>query len=358
MTQPSLTDTTATLPSSPIFILFTCDDGYVPVVHLALKSLFINNPDEQLDVHILTDGLSDASVKKLNALADYFGRTLTIDTISEEDLRQVDLPIITGSQWGKAATLRLMIGHIYPQQKRLLYVDGDVIFCRSVRELWETDLEGNILGAVHDVISFQKRIYKTLGYPNTYGYYNSGVLLIDLDKWREANLDTVLLQTMQNAGPEQMEYPDQNAINMVLYDRIKPLPRKFNVQAYLFFHFHRNGKPWYDDQDEALREPVIFHFSGGNKPWLIYPTDYYKPQRYELALHYIKLPPYTEGLIEPEVRKTYVKEKKNLSLRQRIKGSMIYLAMKLAHLTHIYPFPYMDRMFKEPYPLKLDEEGE
>jgi lipopolysaccharide biosynthesis glycosyltransferase len=99
----------------------------------------------------------------------------------------------------KMAYGRILIPKIVPTDvSRVLYVDTDTLILNSLEPLWQTDLEGHPLGAVQDYDDgrngdfdlqagqSENSLYK--GLPRVQRCFNSGVLLIDLDGWRERGI--------------------------------------------------------------------------------------------------------------------------------------------------------------------------
>lgn len=65
---------------------------------------------------------------------------------------------------------------------RLIYLDADIICKGNILPLWQTDLQGKVLGAVRDW--GEAKSCDRIGLKNG-RYFNSGVLLLDLTKWRQ-----------------------------------------------------------------------------------------------------------------------------------------------------------------------------
>ncbi|MDX1746610.1 MAG: glycosyltransferase, partial [Halobacteriales archaeon] len=90
-------------------------------------------------------------------------------------------------------------------------------------------------------------------------YFNSGVLLIDLVRWRKRDVRGRALAHAREAG-DRLILHDQDALNMALQGDWLALPAHWNVWVIL---------PGLKPDDD-----VVFHYMGGPKPW---DADYDRP---------------------------------------------------------------------------------
>jgi lipopolysaccharide biosynthesis glycosyltransferase len=143
-----------------------------------------------------------------------------------------------------------------------------------VETLKNCDLGGSVLAAVPDLGSPPT---KRLGLRPDALYFNSGVLLIDLDRWRETDTGPRSLD-FARYYPDRVTFPDQCSLNWVLRDQWTPLPERWNLQTGAvttsrlgFMDFARDAKR----QAEAAQ---IIHFNGPSKPWHFMNNHPLKPE--------------------------------------------------------------------------------
>lgn len=120
--------------------------------------------------------------------------------------------------------------------------------------------------------------------PEGAAYVNSGVLLIDVRRWRELGLAARVIDYACRAG-NRLAYHDQDAINAVLAGRILTLPFRWNCQARMF---RANGSLTEADRTAiraATRDPAIIHYTTAQKPWMF---TAFMPKR-ALYRHYLGL---------------------------------------------------------------------
>ena len=108
-----------------------------------------------------------------------------------------------------------------------------------------------------------------LEYTSDKGYFNSGVLLMNLAYWREHNISHVFSWYIQEHG-DKLKHPDQDVLNVVLKDAKVLLPLKYNFQsAFLYkrafqsFDYCKYSK----EIGEAVGDPIVLHLSGA-RPWM------------------------------------------------------------------------------------------
>jgi lipopolysaccharide biosynthesis glycosyltransferase len=276
-----------------------------------MKTLFDSNRDEDILVHIITDGLKPETATLLTELTQHFDRQIDIRTIKSDNLYEFDHPIFKLAPCSVATNYRLMIGKLLPDLQRVLYLDSDLLIRKSIRPIWDTDLGDNVIAGVQE-IPIEPSHCTRLGYPIKDGYINAGVILFDLDRYRQLNLDTKLIGNMI-ANPKRYYYNDQDAINEELHALTKQLPLTYNVtrERYQFKGHHKQTFP---GQLQLLRDPAIIHFTNYIKPWhkIIDGNFYLKRKTVE---RYINMTPVTPGLLNqdpPENR--YLKRDTALNL--------------------------------------------
>ena len=101
----------------------------------------------------------------------------------------------------------------------------------------------NLLAGCLDMSTFGNKLFakyfKDAVGVDTDAYFNSGVLLINLDYWREHNITQQLLDFVCT-NPNKCLLHDQDAINAVLYGKIRRL--QFNMIFKIFFFRLRFGQ--------------------------------------------------------------------------------------------------------------------
>jgi lipopolysaccharide biosynthesis glycosyltransferase len=169
----------------------------------------------------------------------------------------------------RAMWFRIFLPELLPAEPRVLYLDVDTLAVDSLEPLWRTDLADDYVGAVTNVLQHD-HLHRPaeLGLADAESYFNSGVLLINLEAWRRDGIAERLHDyAVRNA--EWLAWPDQDALNVVLGARRTRLHPRWNaMNSVLEWDSAKDVLPP-DQVDEARRSPAIRHFEGPsvNKPW-------------------------------------------------------------------------------------------
>lgn len=253
--------------SAMIHVAVSPSVDYLPHCAVMLESLFFHNKNEVFKVHVLWQSESpNDPIKKLEEFIESRKATCTVYGIGREYLDQ--LP--GDSAWNNAVWLKILIPKVV-YEKRVIYLDSDLIIRSSVREIWGSGLQDNLLAAVQEVIpaGWLTRTHKNvpkLGLGAVSNYFNSGVMVMNLQAIRDANLDDQLLDYASDPYSEKA-MADQDTLNAVIHGAWERLPLKWNV-GYHFFKYRNFDSPLCSASFcEAVQGPAVLHFCGPEKPW-------------------------------------------------------------------------------------------
>jgi lipopolysaccharide biosynthesis glycosyltransferase len=244
-------------------LLLCCNPHYFQHAAVCLTSLLVNNVDIFFDIVVVARSRDRTDEEKLRrSLAPFARHSLTLRQFDLPEERL--LPLNPRAHYTLDNWSRLWVGDFFGADvDRVLYLDSDIVIVGSVAPLWNTDLEGALLGAVD--IPGSRRGIENHGMRAEDGYFNSGVLLIDLAQWRRScALETVL--DYVSANPDRLPDLDQDALNGCFHARRKRLEHKWNA----IWPFFREplALPLPRAEIEAVRrEARIIHFNGWSKPW-------------------------------------------------------------------------------------------
>jgi lipopolysaccharide biosynthesis glycosyltransferase len=200
-----------------------------------------------------------------------------------------DLPI---SHWITQATyLRLLSAEILPPDvNKAIFLDADAIVVRNLEELWSVPLEGNYCAAVQEVFCpvldpaevYSHPLYsmttpntdplpipnyRELGLAADAPYFNAGIMLINVKRWREEGVARRALECLRD-NAAHVRFWDQYALNVVFSGQWKIIDPRWNQNTYVF-----QLPSWelshYTAQElhELKHNPWIVHFNFLPKPW-------------------------------------------------------------------------------------------
>lgn len=222
---------------------------------------------------IVPNDFSAENKMRLKEITDAFSAEIKFMSISQ---KVVDgFPVGLDNQPAHvsiAAYYRLFLGRILPETvSKVIYLDCDLICLSSLEELWNIELDGAPLACVNDIPRPWQNPQERLGYDKSIPYFNSGVLLVDLDYWRRNNVTRAFYDFITSATKEQIEFHDQDTLNYVFHETALFLPPKFNATDVFFHKEFLDEKFPYSDAEvyDARYKPVIVHFTYKNKPWFL-----------------------------------------------------------------------------------------
>lgn len=252
-------------------ICLSTDDNYSIYCGVTICSLFENNPDSQFVIHIIINKLHEDNIAKLKSIAEKYNSKILfhkVDSSKLEGCKYREYIPLT-----EAAYYRLLLSSILPDVKKALYLDCDIIVNGTIDELFKIELDNYPLAAVKDPGDVCEERRNQLSIPYGEAYFNSGVLLINLDYWRRYNVETKLLEFAKRE--RRVYFHDQDALNYVFKGKWYSLSPKWNKSNYtsmekiVFF--------CKEDEKAYVRDARIIHYSSDLKPWYkIYGTKYRK----------------------------------------------------------------------------------
>jgi lipopolysaccharide biosynthesis glycosyltransferase len=248
--------------SDPVNILMCTNALFQQHAAVCLASLLANNPGLFFNVVIvgrMTEELDEEKLRR--SLIRFPNLSLSFRKFSPP--ADLLLPLVPGSHYTIDTYTRVWLAEFFSATvDRVLHLDADIVVVGDIAPLWNTDLAGALMGAV-DIPGSDQGV-RRLGMRAEDGYFNAGVLLIDLVRWRETRADQTVLDYI-HAYPERLEY-DQDALNACFRGVTKRLDYRWN--AIRPFFREPLALPLERAEIEAVREEaLIIHFNGGSKPW-------------------------------------------------------------------------------------------
>lgn len=244
----------------PILLIF--DRNYWAPAYTVMRSICVHSrrlPD--LIFHLAYLDLEPWQIADLENIREEFGVTLVFHDISANDrFAAIQAQLKTNKRFGVFVYARMLIHEfVGPGPRRALYLDCDIMVRAPIENLFGLDMGGNPIAAAADVGGWVFTAGRELrenpsNLALSDGYFNSGVLLIDLELWRQEQVWTQFSQIVQS-GQLQNMYFDQDVLNLIFKRRWASLEWRWNVL----------------DPSEQLAptNPYILHYTGYKKPWLL-----------------------------------------------------------------------------------------
>jgi lipopolysaccharide biosynthesis glycosyltransferase len=262
-----------------IQLLFCCDPAFIQHMAVTMVSLLENSPDCSFHMTVVTrKPFGDLEARLRRTVAPYRNvANLRILTFSLPE--QVNFP--PNERLPVDAYLRIWMARFFPPEvDKIIYLDSDLVILGNLVEIWDTELGSKLLAAIP--IPGSDR-WKLLGTPEEYGYFNSGVMLLDLRSWRDRDCEVTALGYSQEHHDRLLDC-DQDVLNGCFFDSWVPLPYVWNVISPFYKRSHPLGLPE-SEVLNILESAKIIHYNGVAKPWL-YGCDHPRAADY---LKYLRL---------------------------------------------------------------------
>lgn len=244
-------------------LLFSIDDKFVDQLATVLFSIRLNTKPCDINIYVIQEKELERT-KELEA----FCTKLNINyhpIIVDQNLFK-DAP--TTDRYPTIIYYRLLAHEMLPKDlHKILYLDADIIAINDIQALYETNINDYLYAsAIHSSITSTTDIINKMRLQNfdSKGYYNSGVMLMNLDLVRQKVKKEDIFNYIRT---HTLLLPDQDVLNALYSHHIKQIPDQlynFDVRKDRIYEAISSGE-W--DLDWVIKNTVILHFCGRDKPW-------------------------------------------------------------------------------------------
>ena len=241
-----------------INVAYTIDNNYPIFTLLSINSILKNNYNNNKYIfYIVENNLSDENKQKMNDFVSEQNQEIKFihfDTRAISHNKSFFKYIKYITNIGLA---RIMLPELLPDNiHKVIYLDGDTLITDDLSNLYNMNLKNRAAGMAINITEPEGLLKHKLR------YYNSGVIVINTDKWRKNKISNKMLDFFNN-NPEKFYtnsrensylYPDQDIINVILNKDIYTIPIRWNNQT--------------TPSSTILPETIgIYHYLGKSKPW-------------------------------------------------------------------------------------------
>lgn len=253
-----------------IHLAFITDEIYSMPTAVAITSLKENcNPENNYTIHIIANEITEFSREKFKECECSNIKIEILDKHLDEKFYNIykkdnDLHV------SASALLKMQLSDFLEGIDKVLYIDGDVLIQQDLKELYDIELGNSYAAVVKDLISVRNINHlRKIGIKNKY-YFNSGVMLLNLKKFREDDIGNKLIDYRLHG---KNHFIDQDAFNVVFNENVIYISLKYNYLNK--FHDWMDGdslSAFYNEKiskskKKALKNAVIVHLGTHEKPW-------------------------------------------------------------------------------------------
>lgn len=282
-------------------IVYSSSDYYSQCTGISIYSLLKNNQDvPEINIYLLETAISESNKNKIIDITKQFGRQIKIIDAQkqfEEYVKKLNFKYMRGTYNTYA---RVILNAWFGDLDKVLLIDSDTLVLGSIKELWETNMDEYLIGAVPEIAMYSP--YSTYEDNELVGlcnpYFNMGIVLCNLKLWREKEIDILIENKIKNYNGD-FKIADQSILNYSINNQMKRLHLKFNYYAsvhavkYSTLMKVFSRRQIFDEKEflEAREKPVILHFVGHafERPWFRRSTSVYQ----DIYLSYREETPWT-----------------------------------------------------------------
>ena len=291
-------------------VVFAADDNYVPQLTTTVYSAMKNaDPSYFYDVVVLQRNVAWDKQERLRDFFKQFPNMSLRFTNVERELSGYDLST-NNAHISIETYYRFLIQKLLPFYDKVLYLDSDIVINGDIAKLYNTDLQGKLLGAIRDIdflANLNVKHGKRMGYAknvlkmkNPYDYFQAGVLVLNTKAMRERY---TIKQWLTYASNPAFIYNDQDVLNAHCEGEVLYLPWEWNVVhdcgGRVGNLFVQAPNDIYDAYMRSRNNPQIIHYAGFQKPWTDPDCDFAS-----IYWRYARETPFYERLLKRVVKAT------------------------------------------------------
>lgn len=239
----------------PVF--FAVDNGYIPFLSVALRSLIDNTSKENIyAIKILYTNVTEENKIKIKK---YETENISIEFVDlNKQLEEIKEKLYTRNYFSNTTYYRLFIPELYPEYDKAVYIDSDTVCLSDIAELYNTDMGDNLIAGIPDGVIqaidiFKDYVERVVGVADYNNYFNAGVIVMNLKELRDYKFEEKFIYMLEKIKFEVAQ--DQDYLNRLCKGRVKILDYSWNRMPVMgkteekinLIHYNLGAKPWYFD---------------------------------------------------------------------------------------------------------------
>ena len=329
---------------APLNVIFTIDNNYPVMTMITIESILDHNwSNSDYIFYVIENNITNKNKKMMRDFVEKRNQQIEFLHVDTNKLDKNGDLFDFSNRITSIACARILIPELLPKTAhKALYMDSDIIVTRDLKDLYKTNLKNKSAGMIlnHDQKNGAEKLYKF-----RHGYYNSGVILFNLDACRKNNTSKRMLAFLDKNREKfiskdkknydnKWKFPDQDLINVVWDNEIKTIPTNWNNQCV-------NGAC----QLYVYKNEGIIHYLGSEKPW-DYAERYKYTDQHQIYYAFLKKPELKKYRYYFALRKIYLNYKelqeKKIKRYKQLK-KLVFQKKKSDRLFLIYYVPSKEK---------------
>ena len=244
-----------------INILVCTDNNYIVPLAALLDSFRDTAKNSKITIHWFALEVSDSNVKKISKLADYLDYKIKLYKFLKSSISS---KFFISGRISSAAYLRLYLADKLKDVSKVLYLDCDMILLGDIKDLWAYDVSPYVAAVVKDAADIN---LSHLGKLTPKAYFNSGMMLINLDQWEKNKIQDKLFKLLDQKI--HFRFHDQDLLNLALNNKVSFIDSKWNLipsrtNKYVIKYVAMIARM---SLERVLKLNTIIHYAASKKPW-------------------------------------------------------------------------------------------
>ena len=259
-----------------INVAYSLDNYYHYIVHVSMKSIMLSqNPNTFINFYILTSNITVEQKEVIDKIGLQH-QNCKIEYIDMgNQFKDLNVPSDTYAVWSTAIFYRLVLQYLLPNEKRILYLDGDTLIYKDLTKIYNYNITDKYYVGMLE--------YKFFGYAKYFkekfgNYINTGVLLCNLEELRKGDITKKFVEFYRQYE-KTIRFPVNDVLNIVSHEK-----NGFFEPEYVVIGFC-NQKAAYEYYNRAIiklnstevrdayKDPYIYHLIYYSKPWKNVPKE-------------------------------------------------------------------------------------
>ncbi|WP_347292138.1 glycosyltransferase [uncultured Brachyspira sp.] len=232
-------------------ICLCADNNVVEYMSALIVSILRNSSqDEEFIFHIITSCISEENKNYLNELKNIKNFQLKYYNPIHREKFEKWYSEKTPQKWPVEVFFKLDIPFILKDLDKVLYLDCDMIAVNNFKELFDINMDNYTAAAAKDKLISNSHL-KKIKLNKSNGYFNSGLLLINIKNFNTLFPNDTFLEKIDKYlnNIKIVEYPEQDIINIIFNNKIKPIDSKYNCVSAIV------------KKDKEVQDTIIAHYT-------------------------------------------------------------------------------------------------
>ncbi len=254
--------------------LYCFDENYNKQALCSINSL-IKNSKEEIRIFIIHKNPESFDDYKILIKNKYILKSLEIYKF---DKKNTDFPNVEEAHVSEATYYRFFANEYLPEDiEEVFYLDADIICNNDPSNYYNNCLsELNLSKHTIAVKTEWKDNFTVDGYHDEFyrlnltnkKYFNAGVMFINLNRWREFNVQDKLVKEQKKLKGKILLW-DQDVLNSYFDGQYVELDEYLNYNLDIFVS-SKVKNTFIKEVDKEITKRIIFiHYSGKSKPWSV-----------------------------------------------------------------------------------------